>query len=92
MSTGYEVGNGLLSRTRRFECLPGAPRLYKTLRAAVYGIDAHIIEVEVDVSRIKMTEDHSQRGLPEHATERLLFAVPSINMQPRGCPITDFKN
>ena len=32
--------------------------LYKTLSAAVYGIDASIIEVEVDVSGIKMTEDH----------------------------------
>ena len=27
--------------------------LYKTLSAAVYGIDASIIEVEVDVSGIK---------------------------------------
>jgi hypothetical protein len=29
--------------------------LYKTLSAAVYGIDASIIEVEVDVSGIKTT-------------------------------------
>ena len=28
--------------------------LYKTLSAAVYGIDASIIEVEVDVSGIKV--------------------------------------
>ena len=27
--------------------------LYKTLSAAVYGIDANIIEVEVDVSGVK---------------------------------------
>ncbi len=32
--------------------------LYKTLSAAVYGIDASIIEVEVDVSGIKCDEDH----------------------------------
>jgi magnesium chelatase family protein len=32
--------------------------LYKTLSAAVYGIDASIIEVEVDVSGIKTNEDH----------------------------------
>ena len=32
--------------------------LYKTLSAAVYGIDANIIEVEVDCSGIKMQEDH----------------------------------
>jgi len=32
--------------------------LFKTLSAAVYGIDANIIEVEVDVSGIKCTEDH----------------------------------
>jgi len=34
------------------------PMLYKTLSAAVYGIDASLIEVEVDVSGIKMQEDH----------------------------------
>jgi len=32
--------------------------LYKTLSAAVYGIGASIIEVEVDVSGIKTMEDH----------------------------------
>ena len=32
--------------------------LYKTLSAAVYGIDASIIEVEVDVSGIKTNEDY----------------------------------
>src|SRR2546421_1488106 len=33
--------------------------LYKTLSAAVYGIDASIIEVEVDVSGVKTNEDSS---------------------------------
>jgi len=32
--------------------------LYKTLGAAVYGIDARIIEVEVDVPGNKFDEDH----------------------------------
>jgi magnesium chelatase family protein len=42
--------------------------LYKTLSAAVYGIDASIIEVEVDVSGIKTTEDHFHTvGLPDAA-------------------------
>src|SRR5450432_1768655 len=42
--------------------------LYKTLSAAVYGIDASIIEVEVDVSGIKTNEDHFHTvGLPDAA-------------------------
>ncbi|MFZ0286353.1 MAG: YifB family Mg chelatase-like AAA ATPase [Terriglobales bacterium] len=42
--------------------------LYKTMSAAVYGIDASIIEVEVDVSGIKLMEDHFHTvGLPDAA-------------------------
>ncbi len=42
--------------------------LYKTLSAAVYGIDASIIEVEVDVSGIRKNEDHfTTVGLPDAA-------------------------
>jgi magnesium chelatase family protein len=42
--------------------------LFKTLSAAVYGIDANIIEVEVDVSGIRTTEDRFQTvGLPDAA-------------------------
>lgn len=42
--------------------------LYKTLSAAVYGIDANIIEVEVDVSGIKTNDDHFHTvGLPDAA-------------------------
>src|SRR5439155_23392225 len=42
--------------------------LFKTLSAAVYGIDANIIEVEVDVSGIRTTEDHfTTVGLPDMA-------------------------
>ena len=42
--------------------------LFKTLSAAVYGIDANIIDVEVDVSGIKTNEDHfTTVGLPDAA-------------------------
>jgi magnesium chelatase family protein len=42
--------------------------LYKIFSAAVYGIDANIIEVEVDVSGIKTNEDHFHTvGLPDAA-------------------------
>ena len=42
--------------------------LYKTLSAAVYGVNASIIEVEVDVSGIKQNEDHFHTvGLPDAA-------------------------
>ena len=42
--------------------------LFKTLSAAVYGIDANIIEVEVDVSGIRTNEDHFHTvGLPDAA-------------------------
>jgi magnesium chelatase family protein len=42
--------------------------LFKTLSAAVYGIDANLIEVEVDLSIIKMGEPHFNTvGLPDAA-------------------------
>src|SRR5438270_5869782 len=42
--------------------------LFKTFSAAVYGIDANIIEVEVDVSGIRTNEDHFHTvGLPDAA-------------------------
>ena len=42
--------------------------LYKTTSAAVYGIDAHLIEVEVDVSPIKSDDAHFMTvGLPDAA-------------------------
>ena len=44
------------------------PMLYKTLSAAVNGIDASIIEVEVDISGVKTSEDHFHTvGLPDAA-------------------------
>src|SRR5919197_1267060 len=42
--------------------------LYKTLSAAVYGINASLIEVEVDVSGLKCLEEHFHTvGLPDAA-------------------------
>jgi len=42
--------------------------LYKTLSAAVYGIDASLIQVAVDVSGIQTQEDHFHTvGLPDAA-------------------------
>src|SRR5579884_4065756 len=54
--------------TPRPERTLSAPMLFKTLSAAVYGIDASIIEVEVDISGIKSQEDHFHTvGLPDAA-------------------------
>lgn len=40
--------------------------LYKTLSAAVYGIDASLIEVEVDIAPVKTEQDHfTTVGLPD---------------------------
>jgi len=53
--------------------------LYKTLSAAVYGIDANIIEVEVDVSGIKTNEDHFHTvGLPDAAVRESRDRVRAI--------------
>ena len=49
-------------------CPAGFLMLYKTLSAAVYGVNANIIEVEVDVSGIKQNEDRFHTvGLPDAA-------------------------
>jgi magnesium chelatase family protein len=42
--------------------------LYKTLSAAVYGVEANMIEVEADMSGVKQPEDHFHPGgLPDAA-------------------------
>jgi magnesium chelatase family protein len=42
--------------------------LYKTLSAAVCGVNANVIEVEADVSGIEQKEDHFHTvGLPDAA-------------------------
>src|SRR5258707_3956413 len=61
--------SGGISRPRSTLRVPtGVPMLYKTLSAAVYGIDANIIEVEVDMSGVRTSEDHFHTvGLPDGA-------------------------
>src|SRR5689334_12362095 len=56
-------------RDLRFKCGPErALMLYKTLSAAVYGIDANIVEVEVDCSGLRTEQDHFMTvGLPDAA-------------------------
>jgi magnesium chelatase family protein len=50
--------------------------LYKTLSAAVYGIDANIIQVEVDCSGIKTDQVHFHAvGLPDAAVHESLDRV-----------------
>jgi magnesium chelatase family protein len=63
---------GRLEPVEAFVCSAGpripALMLYKTLSAAVYGIDANIIQVEVDCSGIKCDQDHFHTvGLPDAA-------------------------
>ena len=45
--------------------------LFKTLSASVYGIDAYLVEVEVDVGSARMT-DFNVVGLPLSRTMELL--------------------
>ncbi len=57
------------SHPRRSLLVPtGVPMLYKTMSAAVYGIDASIIDVEVDVSNVRTKDDYFHTvGLPDAA-------------------------
>jgi len=57
--------------------------LYKTFSAALYGIDANIIEVEVDASGIKLNEVHFHTvGLPDAAVRESRDRVRSAR---RNC-------
>jgi len=56
------------------------------LRAAVYGIDANIIEVEVDVTATKSGEDHFHTvGLPDAAVlesrDRVRAALKKLRLR-----------
>jgi magnesium chelatase family protein len=67
--------------------------LYKTFSAAVYGIDANIIEVEVDVSGIKTNEDHFHTvDLPDAAVresrDRVRSALRNCGYDIPPTPIT----
>ena len=43
--------------------------LFKTQSAAVYGIDAYLVEVEVDVGSARM-QDFNVVGLPDNAVKK----------------------
>jgi magnesium chelatase family protein len=42
--------------------------LFKTISASVYGIDAYLVEVEVDVGSARM-QDFNVVGLPDNAVK-----------------------
>src|SRR3984957_12014623 len=68
---GERVGDRVSAILAKIHCLKdlsGPTMLFKALSAAVYGIDAHIIDVEVDFSSIKLDkEQFSTVGLPDAA-------------------------
>ena len=66
--------------------------LFKTLSASVYGIDAYLVEVEVDVGSAKMT-DFNVVGLPDNAVkesrERIKSALRNCSFEfPHGQGVT----
>src|ERR1700723_1301390 len=66
--------------------------LFKTLSASVYGIDAYVVEVEVDVGSAKMT-DFNVVGLPDNAVkesrERIKSALRNCSFEfPHGQGVT----
>ncbi len=66
--------------------------LFKTLSASVYGIDAYLVEVEVDVGSARMT-DFNVVGLPDNAVkesrERIKSALRNCGYEfPHGQGVT----
>jgi magnesium chelatase family protein len=66
--------------------------LFKTISASVYGIDAHLIEVEVDVGSARM-QDFNVVGLPDNAVkesrERIKSALRNCGFEfPHGQGVT----
>jgi len=66
--------------------------LFKTISAAVYGIDAYLVEVEVDVGSARMT-DFNVVGLPDNAVkesrERIKSAMRNCGYEfPHGQGVT----
>jgi magnesium chelatase family protein len=51
--------------------------LFKSRSAAVYGIDASIIDVEVDFSGVVEKSEFSTVGLPDAAVRSLIALIPS---------------
>ena len=70
----------LYSGYSRLTEIPGTHMLFKALSAAVYGIDAHIIDVEIDYSGVILEKmQFSTVGLPDAAVresrDRVLSAI-----------------
>jgi magnesium chelatase family protein len=66
--------------------------LFKTLSASVYGIDAYLVEVEVDVGSARM-QDFNVVGLPDNAVkesrERIKSALRNCSFEfPHGQGVT----
>ena len=66
--------------------------LFKTISASVYGIDAHMVEVEVDVGSARM-QDFNVVGLPDNAVkesrERIKSALRNCGFEfPYGQGVT----
>jgi hypothetical protein len=71
MAVPIKRSNSMVSFSVLHLYTPQFTMLFKTMSAAVYGIDASIIEVEVDVSGIKTNEDHFHTvGLPDGGTRK----------------------
>src|SRR5436309_14324209 len=76
-------------RPRRWERAAFPSRmLFKTISAAVYGIDAYLVEVEVDVGSARM-QDFNVVGLPDNAVkesrERIKSALRNCGFEfPHG--------
>src|SRR5246127_5930836 len=71
---------------------PPSPMLFKTLSAAVFGIDAYLVEVEVDVGSARMN-DFNVVGLPDNAVkesrERIKSALRNCGIEfPYGQGVT----
>jgi magnesium chelatase family protein len=51
--------------------------LFKTLSASVYGIDAYVVEVEVDVGSARL-QDFNVVGLPDNAIKESRERIKSV--------------
>src|SRR6266404_2186126 len=86
---------GEYSFPRRSPLRPGArlaTMLFKTQSASVYGIDAYLVEVEVDVGSARM-QDFNVVGLPDNAVkesrERIKSALRNCGFEfPHGQGVT----
>ena len=59
--------------------------LFKTLSASVYGIDAYLVEVEVDVDSARM-QDFNVVGLPDNAPLISMTVVLPFAVRPELLP------